>query len=920
MNDNDLSNRLKEQYEKVSGMISEIMDEIMFDYELSEDRLTLYIKNEKNNWEYFVVDKYLSEQKMKKTIFAKDCETFINSITKNIEPNEKNKIEFRMKYTPDDRGYKWYRFIYSLVKDNDNDNHIVGRIICIDEEKKREFEIVNKNKLDPLTGHLNLKAFHMNFDEYTRSDGEKGEHALLCVDVDNMGVINRVFGHVFADTIIRDIAHTIRTVFRTSDIIGRTGGDEFCVFIKNISREIAVSKAKELCRRIKRTYKTDTREIDVTCSIAVVFYPTDGKYFDVLMKNIDSAMSEAKKTKNTFVCFNNNMSQKKRAHIIKRNLRLHSIEDYDIEFIAYAFSLMTNSMDIDTSVNMLLSQAGKHFGLSEICIFERIPENRGYRLALTNKWEKNKGTAEINFKDLKKYDDRDISGITYDENEMACVNNIKTTGLTELYNKINALVICKFSDNIINQGRVVFFNEEKRNWTPFELGTFYEISRLLSVFITMRRKNMEDARQIRKYARFDMLTGLMKMEVFKEKAQKRINEKSEDKVAAIVYYDINNFSYVNERFGYEAGDKILIEFADSLLLYGDKRISSHPYSDYFISYIEDESRENIEESIILQKEKWFKKQNAIYPVANMRLSAGVYFIEEKGEDITAAIENANLARKYFKNNKNIRCEVYTEELKEYKLYEQEIAANLNKDMKDGYLELFLQPKFSLDSRKVIGAEALARWRNRDTGYKFPNDFIPVLEKFGYIVDLDFYMYEQVLTYMKKWKDMGKKLIPISINFSRVHNYYENFVDRVIELADKYGIDKTLIEIETTETAMFNNEGVMLTNMEKLREQGFRIDIDDFGTGFSSLNLILKAPFDIVKVDKSMLSKNITSKDRKYIKRLIDLIYDVEKEIIFEGVETEEQAEMLLSCGCVKAQGWLFDKAIRIDEFEKKYIL
>ncbi|MCH5184974.1 MAG: EAL domain-containing protein [Oscillospiraceae bacterium] len=916
-----------QKYDMISSMISKILDEIIFDYETDTDTLNLYIKEDEKDWKYFIINEYVRLNKMEKAVFPDDLDRYKEMLrtAKDKESGKYFGIELRMKPNPlKSSEYKWYRMTYSVISYDDRTTDIIGRIVYIDDEKRREEYIVNRNRIDALTSFLNKDNFQKDVEEYIRGPGKDGHHVMLSVDIDNMGVINSVFGYVFADTIIRDVAETVKSVFRTTDLTARTGGDEFTVFIKNINYENAINKAEELCKKIRRKYKTQSRMIDVTSSIAVAFYPDDGRYYDVITKNLDSAMAAAKKVKNTTVCFNNNMSADKRPHDIKSHIRFHSIQDYDIEFFAYTFSLMTNSMDINTSVNMLLEQMGKHFNLSGISVLE-MWDYKNKTKYITNRWDKNEGIIDIDADETKKTMKFNMEAYRYDDNDMICIDDTDKAG--KIYNgnkiidSIKSMVICRFNDNVINQGNVAFYDsEKKRVWTPFEKGTFYEVSRLLSVFLTMRRRHDNDEKIIRKYVQFDMLTNLLKPDSFEERVRKKLDKKPDNIKAAIIYADIYNFSYVNENFGYDKGDEMLVEFADILLSMGSNVTASRPYSDYFIIYYEGENVDDILDDISKRKEDWFEKQKKAYPAANLRISTGIYFIENKDEDVKLAIENANLARKHFKGNENIKNEIYTRELRSYRIYEQQVCSELHDDIAGGYLELYLQPKFSLDKRTVIGAEALARWRNKDGSYKFPGDFVPVLEKVGYIVDLDFFMYETVLKYMRRWIDQGKNIFPISINFSRIHNHYENFVERVIELADKYEVDRKLIEIETTESAMFNNEGVMLENLKRLHEKGFLIAIDDFGTGFSSLNMIFTAPFDVVKVDKSILSKNISDRDRKYIKRLIDLIYDVEKEVIFEGVETEEQAELLLSCGCIKAQGWLFDKAIPVDEFEKKYII
>lgn len=254
------------------------------------------------------------------------------------------------------------------------------------------------------------------------------------------------------------------------------------------------------------------------------------------------------------------------------------------------------------------------------------------------------------------------------------------------------------------------------------------------------------------------------------------------------------------------------------------------------------------------------------------------------------------------------------------LRDPRIAEKLNPWLQDGQIEVFLQPKFSLMTRKAIGAEGLARWINSDGVVIMPADFIPALEKAGCIIELDFYIYEKVLKAMKHWKKKGLKLLPVSVNFSRAHIRNESFVTRICSLAEQYGVDRDFIEIEITESMLSDDDDKMRQDMVQLQRAGFKVDMDDFGTGYSSLNMLLTAPIDIVKVDKSFLD-NIThsKKNRDYVNHLVNLIKVADKEVIFEGVETEHQAQILKNYGYTQAQGFLFGEAIPVPEFAKKYM-
>ena len=282
--------------------------------------------------------------------------------------------------------------------------------------------------------------------------------------------------------------------------------------------------------------------------------------------------------------------------------------------------------------------------------------------------------------------------------------------------------------------------------------------------------------------------------------------------------------------------------------------------------------------------------------------------------------NANLARKSVKGVAHGDCGLYDPQMHIRRAREQKIANELNSAINSGLIEMFLQPKFSMESMQVIGAEALARWRNLDGTYIMPGEFIAVLEKVGYIDELDFYIYSQVLNTLVDWKNKGKNLLPISINFSRQHVRQADYVDKIIEMAKEREVDPQYIEIEITESCFGDDLDKLFRDMSKLQDAGFRIDIDDFGVSYSTLGVLLNAPVDMVKIDKSFIDDITTNeKERVYVKNICQLISTMDKDLIFEGVETKEQAQILCEIGYTKAQGWLFDKALPLSVFNEKYM-
>ena len=417
----------------------------------------------------------------------------------------------------------------------------------------------------------------------------------------------------------------------------------------------------------------------------------------------------------------------------------------------------------------------------------------------------------------------------------------------------------------------------------------------------------------------DSVTGMLNYKTFVSKAEELLRNYDRSYIYGFVYSDINGFSYVNDNLGFEAGNKMLRDFGQIINDLPTNVLACRIYSDYFVGLYRARTVSELISSLNSRNKDFYKKQQELIPGSNLNICAGLY-IWEDGIDVSRAVFNANLARKSIKGVSHGDCGVYEPQMHIKRAREQKIANELNSAITSGLIEMFLQPKFSMETMEVIGAEALARWRNVDGTYIMPGEFIAVLEKVGYIDELDFYIYEQVLHTLVDWKNGGKRMLPISVNFSRQHVRRADYVDKIISMAKEHGVDPEYIEIEITESCFGDDLEKLFSDMSKLQEAGFRIDIDDFGVSYSTLGVLLNAPVDMVKIDKSFID-NITTndKERLYVKNICQLISTMDKDLIFEGVETKEQAQILCEIGYTKAQGWLFDKALPLSVFNEKYM-
>ena len=240
-------------------------------------------------------------------------------------------------------------------------------------------------------------------------------------------------------------------------------------------------------------------------------------------------------------------------------------------------------------------------------------------------------------------------------------------------------------------------------------------------------------------------------------------------------------------------------------------------------------------------------------------------------------------------------------------------------LEDGEFFVMYQPKVSLSNDKIVGAEALVRWKSKTLGIVMPDDFIPIFEKNGFITKLDYYVYDQVFNFIQKKLDERVNIVPISVNMSRNHDKPEKFMHDFMELFNKYNIPPQYIQIEILERSVMDNTSLKdITEM--LHKEGFTVAMDDFGSGESSLNMLTKIPVDVLKFDREFLNAStdkygrVEKKSEKFIHTLVELSRSLEKQTIFEGVETQGQIDFLRSIDCDQAQGFFYSKPLTERDF------
>lgn len=416
----------------------------------------------------------------------------------------------------------------------------------------------------------------------------------------------------------------------------------------------------------------------------------------------------------------------------------------------------------------------------------------------------------------------------------------------------------------------------------------------------------------------DKITSLSDYDDFIKCVQTELNQ-LDDGILAIVYEDIKYFKYFNDTYGYKRGDELLRRMS-SLSIHNGKGVicGSRVVSDNIVWLVkfEEGSHNDIYDLIAkttATREKILREE---FDCTRIRLAVGVFLIDKEKKNINpeTAVSNANLARKKAKEAGSSSVVFFKDEMADTLNRELEVISSIDNAIANKEFMAYYQPKINSDNNDIIGAEALIRWK-KDGKFIFPDQFIPAIEKSRQIIEVDYYMYDEVFRFIRKRLDKGLKVVPISLNVSRQHMKHLEIIDYVKSLIDKYKIPTEYLEFELTETVCMEDNRNAMQFIDAFHEMGIKVSMDDFGSGFSSLNLLSEMPLDIIKLDRCFLHSNILEKKEKIvISNIIRMTKELEITSLCEGVETEQQSDFLKEIGCDIQQGYFFARPLCEDDF------
>lgn len=915
----------EERFRLIAGMVTDIL----FEYDIQSDRL---MTSKFENGE-FGKKRYIEQPEftLRKQIYPGDTDLFVKFMRELKAGKKKSYVELRV--CGKDGGYSWFLFEGYAQPADGTPQRIVGRASRIAEKDSRDAREHNIDRRDQLTRVLKSDCITEILNLYFQGKPQ-GNAAVLMLDMDDFDEINKTMGHLFGDEILADAAKAISGQLQEGDRIGRTGGDEFLICMKNVKDRTEVDRrAADIQKAIHALYIGEHHKKALSASIGIALYPEDGEELDSLRGRASDVLRRIKANGKDAWAINGEdtgaymqMPEPENGKDEYTTFEKSYDERYDqfgYELAELAFRLMEEETDVDSIINLLLHKTADYYELSAVCIRE-----------LTDR----PNTARVSYEYLRRdYSRSDLGKDKYmPEQQWEFFRNKYRNGYylyekddcseetaVERYKSEEALQtllqIPVYKKNHF-AGSIDFCDAyKKRRWSSSEIHTLKLFARIISGYLMNMRDYQDTVMLVERMQETDALTGLYKFDVFLAKLQEEIDAGRAEGIC-LVYSDIRHFKYINENFGYGIGDRLLKDFAGGLKNSGEHTylFGSRVYSDNLVSALRlagQHDPEYLRSGVQQFNQAFTSRVRRRFVNSSLNINSGIYLLKQE-DTAKSAVSNANLARKYAKENGENRPVIFDESMLEEIDRQMKFASMLPDAIQDHELKVYFQPKVDCGSGQIIGAEALVRWQRKDGGFYYPDEFIPIFEKNGSIAEVDYYVYRETFAWLRKRLDEGSRVVPVSMNVSRVHLKSDAVLDYIASLIREYRIPPELLEFELTENIYIENMESVLPMIFKMRQSGLKVAMDDFGSGYSSLNMLNHLPIDVLKLDKVFLKKGTLEEGDKIILTcVVEMAKRLHITVLCEGVETEEQSRFLQSIGCDIIQGYYYGKPMPQADFE-----
>lgn len=794
---------------------------------------------------------------------------------------------------------EWYSaYLVSTAGEDGNVAKIIGRLMSVQEDKLANEQIRRRAEIDALTNVYNHKAFEETCEKELTEGKENA--IFLMMDVDDFKMINDTQGHNVGDLVLSQTGAILNEAVKGRGIAGRLGGDEFAAFVWNFAD---IQEMHQFCANLRDNLKTIIFDMEYSASIGVGILDNDRMLtFRDLYFEADQAVYAAKHHGKNQIIFYEEIEQK------DADEQIEEIED-------------PGEMAQDADERAILTQLKEcldYFGIESfydamvhvrqaICVFYDADVVTLVQQDANGKFsclEYHKESADMMAKLIASEVEENSAAPFYQlmgDKEEIYVHNIKSIKESnpDLYahfadKRIWSVMMTKLVEDHQLVGMLQVVNPRKH---IEDSALIHMIGEYLSVRIM--RQTMSESREYEET--HDLLTGLWNRSAY-ERWHRECDDRSFES-AGIFTTDIISLVEINKHFGYHAGNKRLREVAGVLKTV----FEGYP----IFRYDEDEML-------------------VCCPnITKHEMEVMAKCVQEKLEELTFAVAlgyswRVNIDWK----NQITEAEVVMDNDKLKLLHgssvmnrmEQGVLDELLQLIQDGKFLVYLQPKVDIETGKTQGAEALIRQMDDVLGIVGPGYFIPVLERYKMVHLIDLFVLEEVFKFQKEQLDRGRRLVPIAVNFSKVTILYPDLIEKVSAMTEKYPIPEHMIHIEVTETVGDMDHVVIEKVANSLKTLGFCLSMDDFGTHYSNLAVLIQYDFDSAKIDRSMVKEITTNKkSRKVLDYMTALINDLGINCIVEGIETKEQVDILKETKADMIQGFFFGKPIPKEEFYEEFM-
>ena len=783
----------------------------------------------------------------------------------------------------------------------------------LDREKKAQEELGETKQMayvDSLTGAKSMHAYVELEESIDRmiADETITDFAVVVLDLNDLKFVNDKLGHDAGDQYLVDSVKIIRHCFKDADLY-RFGGDEFALLLKDANLKNCHEKIDAFNRMIEKNFETGEPIISVGLSI---FRPGQDNTYRSVFKRADERMYIRKKQLKEIGRVNVSKSQKTKLNpeeyeeYMKAELQKNREESLNRSSPRFAFYKLFYRNEDYSLMDMLNNST-----CDEIVEINLKEDTFNQRFHVDGKYF-TPTISNVSFVDLFDFTSKHI--VHPDDREIY-IKFMNPEGLLDrLRNSEIPYFDCEQFRYKLQDGSYRYV--EQCLITGLENGIPDGVIRLY-VFDVQNYKARQigvagNEKNIISVGR-DSVTSLLREKEFLVKAETMITDQP-DVNWCLASIDIKHFRFFDEWYGRDSGDLLLAKIGVALAeseaefnavsgYFGkDDFAMLMPYDEAIIKTIYDRIKEMI---------------MTFGSTAGFTPAFGIAMVE-KGASLVDIFDRATIASAKAKSDISNRICVYTPEMQFLAQKEYRLLSEYAQALKDDEITFYLQPQCRISSSKIVGVEALARWIKKDGTIVSPGEFIPVLEKYGFIPDLDIYLWDKACAELSRWIKEGHFAVPVSFNVARADLFAIDVADHFIKLAEKYNIPHNLIKIEITESSYVEASDLVDGVVRRLHDNGFMVLMDDFGSGYSSLNMLSNLKIDVIKLDAHFL--HMEGEDYEKAIHILESVVNMAKTIglpiIVEGVEKKDQVDFIESLGCRYIQGYYFYKPMPFSELEK----